>query len=36
LDPVIVVLRRRDGSYVAAFSAIRATSEGIVEAAREG
>jgi hypothetical protein len=34
-DPDIVVLRRQDGSYVAAFSAIGATREGIVEAARE-
>jgi hypothetical protein len=34
-DPyVVVVLRRQDGSYVAAFSAIGATREGIVEAAR--
>jgi hypothetical protein len=30
------VLRRQDGSYVAAFSAIGATREGIGEAAREG
>jgi len=29
------VLRRQDGSYVAAFSALGATREGIVEAARE-
>jgi hypothetical protein len=34
-DPDIVVLRRQDGSFVAAFSAIGATREGIVEAARE-
>ena len=34
-DPDIVVLRRQDGSYVGAFSAIGATREGIVEAARE-
>jgi hypothetical protein len=34
-DPDIVVLRRQDGSYVAAFGAIGATREGIVEAARE-
>jgi hypothetical protein len=34
-DPDIVVLRRQDGSFVAAFSARRATREGIVEAAKE-
>ena len=35
-DPDIVVLRRQDdGSFVAAFSARGATSEGIVEAAKE-
>ena len=34
-DPDVVVLRRQDGSYVAAFSAIGATREGIVEAAKE-
>jgi hypothetical protein len=34
-DPDVVVLRRQDGSYVAAFSAMGATREGIVEAARE-
>jgi hypothetical protein len=34
-DPEILVLRRQDGSYVAAFSAQGATREGIVEAARE-
>ena len=34
-DPDIVVLRRQDGSFVAAFSAQGATREGIVEAARE-
>jgi hypothetical protein len=34
-DPDIVVLRHQDGSYAAAFSAIGATREGIVEAARE-
>jgi hypothetical protein len=32
-DPDIAVLRRRDGSFVAAFSAQGATGEGIVEAA---
>jgi hypothetical protein len=34
-DPDIVILRRQDGSFVAAFSAIGATREGIVEAAKE-
>jgi hypothetical protein len=34
-DPDITVLRRRDDSFVAAFSAQGATREGIVEAARE-
>ena len=34
-DPDIVMLRRQDGSFVAAFSARGATREGIVEAARE-
>jgi hypothetical protein len=34
-DPDIVVLRRQDGSFVAAFSAMGATEEGIVEAAKE-
>lgn len=34
-DPDIVVLRRQDGSIVAAFSARGATREGIVEAAKE-
>ena len=34
-DPDIVVLRRQDGSFVAAFSARGASREGIVEAARE-
>jgi len=34
-DPDIVVLRRQDGSFVAAFSAQGATWEGIVEAAKE-
>src|SRR5215218_8965728 len=34
-DPDVVVLRRQDGSYVAAFGAIGATREGIVEATRE-
>jgi hypothetical protein len=34
-DPDIVVLRRQDGSFAAAFSAQGATREGIFEAARE-
>jgi hypothetical protein len=34
-DPDIVVLRRQDGTFVAAFSAMGATREGIVEAAKE-
>ena len=35
-DPDVLVLRRQDGSFVAAFSACGATREGIVEAAKEG
>ena len=34
-DPDIVILCRQDGSFVAAFSAIGATREGIAEAAKE-
>ena len=34
-DPDVAVLRRQDGTFVAAFSARGATREGIVEAARE-
>jgi hypothetical protein len=34
-DPDVAVLKRQDGVFVAAFSARGATSEGIVEAARE-
>jgi hypothetical protein len=34
-DPDIVILRRQDSSFVAAFSASGATKEGIVEAAKE-
>jgi PAS fold len=34
-DPDIVILRRQDGSFVAAFSARGATREGIDEAAKE-
>jgi hypothetical protein len=33
-DPDIVILRRQDGAFVAAFSARGATREGIVEAPR--
>ena len=34
-DPDIVILRRQDGSFVAAFSAQGATREGILEAAKD-
>jgi hypothetical protein len=34
-DPDIVILRRQDDSFVAAFSVWGATSEGIIEAAKE-
>jgi hypothetical protein len=34
-DPDIVVLRRQDSTFVAAFSAQGATKEGIVEATKE-
>jgi hypothetical protein len=34
-DPDIVILRRQDDSFVAAFSAQGCTREGIVEAAKE-
>jgi hypothetical protein len=34
-DPDLLVLRREDGSFVAAFSARGATREGILEAVRE-
>jgi hypothetical protein len=34
-DPDVVILRRQDGSFVAAFSARGARREGIVEAAEE-
>ena len=34
-DPDIVILRRQDGAFVAAFSASGAIREGIVEAAKE-
>jgi hypothetical protein len=33
-DPDVVVLRRQDGAFVAAFSARGVTTEGIVEAAK--
>jgi hypothetical protein len=34
-DPDVVVLRRQDGAFVAAFSARGVTKESIVEAAKE-
>jgi hypothetical protein len=34
-DPDIVILRRQEGAFVAAFSARGATREGIAEAAKE-
>jgi hypothetical protein len=34
-DPDVLILRRQDGSFAAAFSARGATKEGIVEAAKE-
>jgi hypothetical protein len=34
-DPDIVILRRQDDSFVAAFSARGATNEGVIEAAKE-
>jgi hypothetical protein len=34
-DPDIVILRRQDGAFAAAFSASGATTEGILEAAKE-
>lgn len=34
-DPDVVVLRRQDGTFVAAFSALGATREGLAEAAKE-
>ncbi len=34
-DPDVLVLRRQDGTFVAAFSARGATKEGIVEAAEQ-
>lgn len=34
-DPDILILRRQDGSFVAVFSAIGATREGIRQAAEE-
>jgi PAS domain-containing protein len=34
-DPDVIILRRQDGAFVAAFSVRGATTEGIVEAAKE-
>jgi len=34
-DPDLMILRRQDGSFVAAFSARGATEEGILDAAEE-
>jgi len=34
-DPDVVILRRQDGAFAAAFSARGATKEGILEAAKE-
>ena len=34
-DPDVVILRRQDGAFVAAFSALGVTTEGIAEAAKE-
>jgi hypothetical protein len=34
-DPDVVVLRRQDGTFVAAFSSIGVTEKGILEAATE-
>jgi hypothetical protein len=34
-DPDIVILRRQDGSFACAFSAMGATKEGIIEVVRE-
>jgi hypothetical protein len=34
-DPDIITLRRKDGTFVAAFSAQGATREGIIEAATQ-
>ena len=34
-DPDVVILRRQEGSFVAAFSARGVTKDGILEAARE-
>lgn len=34
-DPDVAVLRRHDGAFVAAFSAMGATREGILEAAKQ-
>jgi hypothetical protein len=34
-NPDVLILRRQDGTFIAAFSAQGATSEGIVEAVKE-
>ncbi len=34
-DPDVVILRRQDGAFVAVFSARGATTEGLLEAAKE-
>ncbi len=34
-DPDVMILRRKDGAFVAAFSVRGATTEGIVDAAKE-
>ena len=34
-DPDVLILRRKDGAFVAAFSAKGATEEGIIEAVKE-
>jgi hypothetical protein len=34
-DPDVIVLRREDGTFAAAFSAAGATREGLVEAAKD-
>ena len=34
-DPGVVILRRQDGTFVAAFSARGAATEGLLEAAKE-
>ncbi len=34
-DPDVIVLRREDGTFVGAFSAVGATREGLLEAAKD-